>query len=68
VYRRAVEGLQTREWSEGAFHALVDRWFFSLEDEVLAGGQCNPSDPEAVAQAVGQLLERRLAEVSATQT
>ncbi len=67
VYRRAVEGLQTREWSDGAFHALVDRWFFSLEDEVLAAGEINAQDPEAVAQAVGQLLERRLAEVSATQ-
>ncbi len=67
VYRRAVEGLQTREWAEGAFHALVDRWFFSLEDEVLASGQCNGQDPEQVAAAVGPLLERRLAEVSATQ-
>jgi hypothetical protein len=67
VYRRAVEGLQTSEWNEGAFHALLERWFFSLEDEVLAAGQCNAQDPEAVAEAVGQLLERRLADVSATQ-
>lgn len=65
VYRRAVEGLQTREWSDGAFHALVDRWFFSLEDEVLANGR--GQDAEQVALAVGQLLERRLADVSATQ-
>lgn len=65
VYRRAVEGLQTREWADGAFHALLERWFFSLEDEVLAAGTAQ--DPDIIAEAVGQLLERRLAQVSATQ-
>lgn len=35
VYRRAVESLQTKEWSDGAFRSLVDRWFFNLEEEVL---------------------------------
>lgn len=66
VYRRAVEGLQTREWADGAFSALLERWFFSLEDEVIATGESS-QDPEAVAKAVGELLERRLADVSATQ-
>jgi len=67
VYRRAIEGLQTSEWSDGAFSALLDRWFFSLEDEVLSEGKVDAQDPEAVTHAVGQLLERRLADVSATQ-
>jgi len=64
VYRRAVEALQTREWSDGAFRSLVDRWFFNLEEEVLATGV---SDADAVARAVGDLLELRLASVSKTQ-
>lgn len=67
VYRRAVEGLETREWAEGAFRALVDRWFYTLEDEVLSAGGIDPSDAPAVSRAVGALLEQRLAHVSATQ-
>lgn len=67
IYRRAIETLQTQEWSEGAFHALVDKWFYQLEDEVLGSGTVDATSPEAVAHAVGDLLERRLATVSATQ-
>lgn len=67
VYRRAIENLQTREWETGAFRALVDRWFYALEDEVLTGGEVASDDAEAVSRAVGALLERRLAHVSATQ-
>jgi len=67
VYRRGVEQLQTEEWSDGAFRSLIDRWFFTLEDEVLGAGKVAPNDTEAVAGAVGDLLEQRLATVSATQ-
>lgn len=66
VYRRAVESLQTKEWSDGAFRSLVDRWFFNLEEEVL-GGAVDANDADAVAKAVGDLLEKRLHEVSRTQ-
>jgi len=67
VYRRTTELLQTREWADGAFRSLIDKWFYSLEDEALGGGKVNPSDIEAVAKAVGDLLEQRLVTVSATQ-
>ncbi|MCA9574059.1 MAG: BREX system ATP-binding protein BrxD [Myxococcales bacterium] len=67
VYRRAVESLQTQEWGEGAFRSLIDKWFYSLEDEVLGSGRVDGHDAEAVATAVGDLLESRLAVVSATQ-
>lgn len=66
VYRRAMESLRTREWPYGGFRALIERWFFSLEDEVIAAG-VPASDPSAVTSAVGKLLEGRLAEVSAIQ-
>ncbi len=66
VYRRAMEALRTREWPQGAFRALVERWFFSLEDEVISAGVA-AADADAVTAAVGQLLEGRLAEVSAVQ-
>ncbi len=67
VYRRAMENLQTREWETGAFRALIDKWFYALEEEVLGGGKVDGNDGQAVATAVGDLLERRLANVSATQ-
>lgn len=66
VYRRAVELLQTQQSSGGAFRALIDKWFYSLEEQVMAAGT-SPSDPDAIAAAVGDLLEQRLARVSATQ-
>lgn len=67
VYRRAIEGLQTKEWSAGAFRSLIDRWFYNLEEEVLAQPGTNENDADAVSLAVGKLLEQRLATVSATQ-
>jgi len=67
VYRRAVEALQTKEWSDGAFRSLVDRWFFNLEEEVLSAGAVDTGNGDAVAAAVGDLLELRLASVSKTQ-
>lgn len=67
VYRRALESLQTSECPTGAFRALVDDWFFRLEEEALANPLVNADDPQAVTAAVGKLLEERLREVSATQ-
>jgi len=66
VYRRAMEGLRTREWERGAFRALLSEWLVSLEDEVIERGT-DPSDAGTLAKEVGKLLEGRLAEVSAIQ-
>ena len=66
VYRRAMEGLRTREWDQGAFRSLLSEWLLSLEDEVIDSG-VDADDPQALAGGVGSLLEGRLAEVSATQ-
>jgi hypothetical protein len=67
VYRRAMEALRTAEWDEGAYRNLVSRWFFSLEEEVLADPAVPRDDARALADATGALLERRLARVSASQ-
>jgi len=66
VYRRAMEALRTREWERGAFRNLLSGWLVSLEDEVIATG-VDENDEQALARAVGRLLETRLADVSATQ-
>jgi hypothetical protein len=67
LYRRALESLRTREWQEGAFRSLIDRWFYSLEEEVLARLGVSAGDATAVADGVAELLEARLANISATQ-
>ncbi len=66
VYRRAMENLRTQEWQEGAFRSLVESWFFSLEEEVIAAGT-DSANTDAFTVAVGKLLEARLTEVSAIQ-
>jgi hypothetical protein len=65
VYRRALESLQTKEWPDGAFRSLIDRWVYSLEEEVIAEGT-SPNDVAAIAERVGELMEKRLLAVSAT--
>lgn len=67
VYRRALESLQTKEWEQGAFRSLIESWFYALEEEVLAEGRVQESDAEGLARAVSELLEKRLASVSAIQ-
>jgi len=66
IYRRALESMQTQEWSEGAFRSLIDKWFYDLEEEALALPGVDDSNPDAVAEQVGKLLEQRLSSVSAT--
>ena len=66
VYRRAMEGLRTAEWDTGAFRAVISQWIMGLEEEVTRGLR-DPDDLEALARGVGELMEARLAEVSAIQ-
>ena len=66
VYRRAMESLRTREWNDGAFRAVIDEWFLSLEEEVEASDE-PIVDAAQLSARVGELLEARLREVSATQ-
>jgi len=64
VYRRAVEGLRTQEWEEGAFRALVERWLYDLEEEVLGQGKAQATDEAGLAKAIAELLEARLARIA----
>jgi hypothetical protein len=61
VYRRLVESLTTADVPGGALRAVVDAWFFALEEEALAGGDL---DDDALLAATDTLAERRLAEIS----
>lgn len=67
VYRRAMENLQTEDCPQGAFRHIIESWFFALEEEVMDQGLASESDPDGLAEAVGNLLDQRLKDVSATE-
>lgn len=66
VYRRITESLRTASVAPSAFRSVLDAWLFNLEDDAIAADP-GLADGQAadLAAAVGDLLERRLAEVSA---
>ncbi|MFE0803694.1 BREX system ATP-binding protein BrxD [Streptomyces sp. NPDC058812] len=66
VYRRLGERLTTATHPPSALRAVVDSWFYALEEEVLDGGEADEDDEDALAEAVDALLERRLADVART--
>jgi hypothetical protein len=66
VYRRLTERLATTTHQPSALRAVVDSWFYALEEEALAGGDVADDDEEALAAAVDVLLEQRLASVART--
>lgn len=66
VYRRLVERLALGDGDTGAFRALVDGWFYVLEEDVLADGTIGEDDDDALTTGTEALIESRLAEVSRT--
>ncbi|MTV27843.1 BREX system ATP-binding protein BrxD [Nitriliruptoraceae bacterium ZYF776] len=64
VYRRAVERLATPDQPTAALRSVIDGWFFTLEEEVLAGGRVDERDEQALLSATEELAERRLADVA----
>ena len=66
VYRQLTERLATADTPQGAMRNIVDRWFFTLEEDVLAEGTIDPSDEQALLARTNELMEQRLAKVSNT--
>ncbi|MFD4919833.1 BREX system ATP-binding protein BrxD [Streptomyces goshikiensis] len=66
VYRRLTERLTTATHQPSALRAVVDSWFYTLEEEVLDAGEVDEEDEAGLAEAVDALMERRLAEVART--
>ena len=60
VYRRLTERLTTASHHPSALRDVIDAWFFTLEEDVLASGA---GDLEA---GVAELMEQRLAAVART--
>lgn len=64
VYRRLVERLTTAETRGGALRSVIDGWFFTLEEEVLASRTVSETDETALIEATNALAERRLEHVT----
>lgn len=64
VYRRLTERLATATHQPSALRAVVDSWFYTLEEEILDAGGIADDDEKALAQAVDALMEQRLADVA----
>jgi hypothetical protein len=71
VYRRLVERLAIASHRPSALRDVIDGWFFTLEEDVLAAGDV-PADADgmpdapALSRGVDALLEQRLASVART--
>lgn len=64
VYRRLAERLTTASHPASALRDVVDGWFYTLEEDVLASGDASPDDAGRLATTTADLMERRLAAVA----
>jgi hypothetical protein len=64
IYRRLVERLTTTDRRGGALRAVVDGWFFALEEEVLAQHPGLGNDPRRLVEETGGIMESRLEAVT----
>ena len=64
VYRRIIEQLETSDGVTGALRNVLDAWFYTLEQDVLAEGDLSEDDEEALQPRVDELMDKRLAGVS----
>src|SRR5438094_6086342 len=55
VYRRLTERLATADTPQGALQNIVDGWFFTLEEDVLAEGSIDASDAEKLIGKTNEL-------------
>ena len=66
VYRRLMERLTTSDTPSGAFRNIVEAWFYTLEEDVLAQNEIEEDDIEGLVAATDALMEKRLGEVVRT--
>ena len=66
VYRRLAERLATADTPDGALRSIVDAWFYTLEEDVLASGKVDPGDAQGLLIATDALVEQRLSVISRT--
>jgi hypothetical protein len=66
IYRRLTERLATADTPDGALRSIVDAWFYTLEEDVLASRKVDPNDTKGLIAATDTLVEQRLSAISRT--
>ncbi|MEJ2325749.1 MAG: BREX system ATP-binding protein BrxD [Chromatiaceae bacterium] len=64
IYRRLIERLSTSDTYQGALRGVLDSWFYALEEDVLAEGSTDETDPGALLAGTNALMEQRLASIN----
>jgi hypothetical protein len=64
VYRRLIERLATSSHPPSALRDVIDGWFYTLEEDILAAGETDPADSTGLGHATRELMEQRLAIVA----
>jgi hypothetical protein len=63
VYRRLVEQLAMIDCRTGALRSMIDGWFFTLEEEVMAASDVPATDAHGLLERTNTLLEQQLASI-----
>src|SRR6266851_584467 len=64
IYRRMIERLSTADSPGGALRSILDAWFYTLEQEVMADGKLSEIDTAAVVARTNELIEQRVRDVT----
>lgn len=64
VYRRLMERLSSADQEQGAFRSIVDAWFFTLEEDVMAEAGDRVPDQAELLEKTNELMEKRLAAIT----
>ena len=64
VFRRLMERLSTPNEPSGAFRSIVDGWFYTLEEDVIAAGSVSASEEKELLVSTNELMEKRLQSVA----
>jgi hypothetical protein len=59
-----MENLSTRDTDKAAFRSIIDSWFYSLEEDVLAEGTFSAVDADKLLVRSDELMEQRLADIT----
>jgi hypothetical protein len=61
-----MERLSTADSDSGAFRNVIDGWFYTLEEDVLAVGDLDPADSAKLLERTNELMEQRLVAIART--
>lgn len=64
VYRRLTERLATANAPERALRDVIDAWFYTIEEDILAEGTVSAEDSQALIERTEEQMESRLANIT----